>query len=54
MKVFLRVASAVSITFLLVSIAGAEGIPKAKSPADVGLSPERLKKMSASLQDDVK
>ena len=53
MKVYLRVASAVVITFLLVSIAGAEGIPKAKSPADVGMSPERLKKMSASLQDDV-
>ena len=53
MKVFLRLASVVIIIFLLVSIAGAEGIPNAKSPADVGFSAERLKKISAVFQKDV-
>jgi CubicO group peptidase (beta-lactamase class C family) len=53
MKVFLRLASVAIIIFSLVSIAGAEGIPNAKSPADVGFSAERLKKISAGFQKDV-
>jgi CubicO group peptidase (beta-lactamase class C family) len=53
MKFFLRLASALVVTLLLVSIASAQGIPRVKSPAEVGLLAERLEKISTGFKDDV-
>lgn len=53
MKFFLRLALALVVTLLLVSIASAQGIPRVKSPAEVGLLAERLKKISTGFKHDV-
>jgi len=43
-----------SLFFILVaSIASAQGIPQATSPEEVGLSKERLQRISAWIQTDV-
>lgn len=45
-------ATAISIILLLTTV-GAQGLPKAKNPEEVGLSSERLKRLSAVLQADI-
>ena len=41
------------VFLLLVTIAGAQGLPKARTSEEVGLSSERLKRISTTLQADV-
>jgi hypothetical protein len=47
MKIITRIMAATVLSMLLVTIASAQGLPKAKTPEEVGLSSERLKRISA-------
>ena len=53
MKTFKRLMLAVLFSILVASIAGAQTIPQASTPEEVGLSKERLQRISAWLQSDV-
>jgi len=53
MKIIRRVIAATVLFMLLVTIASAQGLPKAKTPEEVGLSSDRLKRISAGFQADV-
>ncbi|MGA2330955.1 MAG: serine hydrolase [Syntrophales bacterium] len=53
MKIIRRIMAATVLLMLLVTIAGAQGLPKARTPEEVGLSSERLKRIFATLQADV-
>jgi len=53
MKVIKHVMLVTLFVILITSIAGAQGLPKAKTPEEVGLSSERLKRISAGFQADV-
>lgn len=53
MKIVTRIMAATILFMLLVTIAGAQELPKAKTPEEVGLSSERLKRISTGLQADV-
>ena len=53
MKSIKRAMLATLFFILVVSIASAQGIPQATSPEEVGLSKERLQRISAWLQTDV-
>jgi CubicO group peptidase (beta-lactamase class C family) len=53
MKMFKRLTFAVLFSILVASIAGAQTIPQASTPEQVGLSKERLQRISAWLQSDV-
>jgi CubicO group peptidase (beta-lactamase class C family) len=53
MKIVKRIMAATIVFMLLVTIAGAQGLLKAKTPEEVGLSSERLKRVSAGFQADV-
>jgi CubicO group peptidase (beta-lactamase class C family) len=53
MKTFKRLTFAVLFSILVASIAGAQGIPQATTPEEVGLSKERLERISAWLKTDV-
>jgi CubicO group peptidase (beta-lactamase class C family) len=53
METFKRLMFAVLFFILVASVAGAQGIPQATTPEEVGLSNERLQRISASIQADV-
>jgi CubicO group peptidase (beta-lactamase class C family) len=53
MKSIKRIILVVLFLILAVSISGAQGIPQASSPEEVGLSQERLQRISAWIQADV-
>ncbi|MGZ6223093.1 MAG: serine hydrolase domain-containing protein [Syntrophales bacterium] len=53
MKIIKRIMAATILFMLLVTMASAQGLPKAKTPEEVGLSTERLKRISAGFQADV-
>ena len=53
MKTFRRLTLAVLFFILVASIVGAQTIPQATSPEEVGLSKERLDRIPAWLKDDV-
>ena len=53
MKKFTRIMVAAILLMFLVTMASAQGLPKAETPEAVGFSSERLKKISAALQADV-
>ena len=53
MKITKRIMLATLFFILVASIASAQGIPQATSPEEVGLSKERLQRISAWLQTDV-
>src|SRR5271157_4053365 len=53
MKIVKRLALVVLVLILVASIASAQGIPKATRPEEVGLSKERLQRISAWIQSDV-
>ncbi len=53
MKIVKRITLAALFLVLTVSIAGAQGIPQATNPEEVGLSKERLQRIAAWLQNDV-
>jgi len=53
MKTFKRLMLVVLFSILVASIAGAQGIPQASTPEEVGLSKERLERISAWLKTDV-
>jgi len=53
MKALKRLTFVFLILFLAASIANAQGIPKAASPKEVGLSKERLNRISTWIQTDV-
>jgi CubicO group peptidase (beta-lactamase class C family) len=53
MKALRRLALAVLFSILVASIAGAQTIPQAPNPEEVGLSKERLERISAWLKTDV-
>ena len=48
-----RMLAAVVMILVMVATAGAQGLPKAKSPEEVGLSSDRLKRLTAGLKNDV-
>jgi len=52
-KVITRIMAAAVLFMLLVSMASAQGLPKAKTPEEVGLSSERLKRISAWMKADI-
>jgi CubicO group peptidase (beta-lactamase class C family) len=53
MKIITRIMAGIVFFMLLATIAGAQGLPRAKTPEEVGLSAERLKRISAGFQADV-
>ena len=53
MKIITRILAATVLFMLLVTMASAQGLPKAKTPEEVGLSSDRLKRISAGFQADV-
>ena len=53
MKTLRRLTLAALFSILVASIAGAQVIPEATNPEEVGLSKERLQRISAWLQTDV-
>jgi CubicO group peptidase (beta-lactamase class C family) len=53
MKIVKRISLIVLFLILTVSLSGAQGIPKATSPEEVGLSKERLNRISTWIQTDV-
>jgi len=53
MKIIRRIMPATLLFILLASMANGQGLPKAKTPEEVGLSTERLKRISAGFQEDV-
>jgi len=53
MKTFKQLTFAVLFSILVASIASAQGIPQATTPEEVGLSKERLERISAWLKTDV-
>jgi len=53
MKIVRRLMLAVLFSILVASIAGAQTIPQATNPEEVGLSKERLQRISAWIQSDV-
>jgi CubicO group peptidase (beta-lactamase class C family) len=53
MKIIRQIMAATVLFMLLVTIASAQGLPKARTPEEVGLSSERLKRISTALQADV-
>jgi CubicO group peptidase (beta-lactamase class C family) len=52
-RILKRLSLAVLFSILVVSLVFAQSIPQAKSPEEVGLSKERLQKISSWLQTDV-
>jgi CubicO group peptidase (beta-lactamase class C family) len=53
MKILKQMTLVTLFLILITSIAGAQGIPQAKNPEKVGLSKERLDRISAWIQGDV-
>ena len=53
MKTLRRLTLAALFSILVASIAGAQVIPQATNPEEVGLSKERLQRISTWLQTDV-
>jgi CubicO group peptidase (beta-lactamase class C family) len=53
MKTLKRLTLVFPLLILAASIAGAQGIPQATNPEEVGLSKERLERISAWIQNDV-
>lgn len=53
MKTITRIMAVIVFFMLLTTIAGAQGLPKAKTPEDVGFSSERLQRIAAGIQADV-
>jgi CubicO group peptidase (beta-lactamase class C family) len=53
MMIVARMLAAMVMILLMVAIACAQGLPKAKNPEEVGLSSERLKRMTVGLKNDV-
>ncbi len=53
MMVWARMMAAVLFALLLAATASAQGLPKAKNPEEVGLSSERLKRISAWMKADI-
>jgi CubicO group peptidase (beta-lactamase class C family) len=53
MKILKQMVLVTLVIILFISIASAQGIPKATNPKEVGLSKERLQRISAWIQDDV-
>jgi type IV secretory pathway VirB2 component (pilin) len=53
MKITKRMMLVTLVFILVTSIASAQGIPQAKNPEKVGLSKERLQRISAWIQGDV-
>jgi CubicO group peptidase (beta-lactamase class C family) len=53
MKTWVRMIATMAVVLLLAAAAGAQGLPKAKNPEEVGLSSERLKRIPAWLKNDV-
>jgi CubicO group peptidase (beta-lactamase class C family) len=53
MKIMKRIMAAIVLFMLLAGMASAQGLPKAKNPEEVGLSSERLKRISEGFQADV-
>jgi CubicO group peptidase (beta-lactamase class C family) len=53
MMIAARMLVVVVMILVFVTTAGAQGLPQAKNPEEVGLSSERLKRMTAGLKNDV-
>jgi CubicO group peptidase (beta-lactamase class C family) len=53
MMMVVRMLAAVVMILVFVATAGAQGLPLAKNPEEVGLSSERLKRITAGLKNDV-
>jgi CubicO group peptidase (beta-lactamase class C family) len=53
MKIVKRISWVALFLILAASIAGAQGLPQATNPEEVGLAKERLQRISAWLQNDV-
>jgi CubicO group peptidase (beta-lactamase class C family) len=53
MKTITRIMAATVLFMLLAAMASAQGLPKAKTPEELGLSFERLKRISAGFQADL-
>ena len=53
MKIITRIVTVTMLLLLLVTIANAQGIPQVKNPGAVGLSKDRLQRISAWIQGDV-
>jgi CubicO group peptidase (beta-lactamase class C family) len=53
MMMVVRMLAAVVMILVFVATAGAQGLPLAKNPEEVGLSSERLKRLTAGLKNDV-
>jgi CubicO group peptidase (beta-lactamase class C family) len=53
MKIIKQMMLVTLVLILAASIAGGQGIPKATRPEEVGLSKERLQRISAWIQSDV-
>ena len=53
MKIVKRLMLAALFSILVASIAGAQTIPQATNPEEVGLSKERLQRISTWIQSDV-
>ena len=53
MKIMKRIMAATVLVMLLAATVSAQRLPKAKTPEEVGLSSERLKRISAGFQADV-
>lgn len=48
-----RMLPVIVMLLVFVATAGAQGLPKAKNPEEVGLSSERLKRIISGLKNDV-
>jgi CubicO group peptidase (beta-lactamase class C family) len=53
MMIVARMLASMAMILLMVAIASAQGLPKAKNPEEVGLSSERLKRISAWMKADI-
>lgn len=53
MKIIIRIMAATLLFILLASLAGGQGLPKVKTPEEVGISTERLKRLTTGFQADV-
>jgi CubicO group peptidase (beta-lactamase class C family) len=53
MKIIKQMTTAVILFFVLAAVAGAQGLPRAKSAEELGFSAERLKRISAVFEADV-
>jgi CubicO group peptidase (beta-lactamase class C family) len=52
-KSITRIVATAAFFMLLVSMASAQGLPKAKTSEEVGLSSERLKRISTWMKADI-